>query len=1031
VRREAEATKGEAAAAAEAARIVEKVERAAAKDRETFEHDVAALEARTVGLSRDLAAANAELERREAMIRDLIVDIERGAAAGNASAELEGELGRIRAESEARAGEIRERDNRLAQVEGELQAAVWRSEELEARGEESARAIQEQIAVLEEALAAARGTMSGQHRARVEAELALATAAREAARREAELHELTENERDLEEKLAAAVGAISGQHRARVEAEIGLATAAHDAERREAELNEHIVAMRDLEERLAAATGALSGHHRARVEAELALATAAHEAGRREAELDEHVVAMRDLEERLAAATGALSGHRRARVEAELASATFSREKEILAAELAEVTAREFTASSSLASEQAAFATAERDLIEARNRIRNLEEDLERSTRQPESLDGIDANAASLEADLETERRRSVELEQSLAAARRNTERLEADMDRERERAAHLATDLAAATERCAALAADVERTAEARARMEGDLSAVRLEAGEARACAEELHGRFAELERRAVQAEEARAAAAGELAGVREAVEKLSSEGRSARELADDTDGRLGETQRSMEHMRAELGRSNWQVGELSAEVERAKEALERERRITSETRVELESAEQETDQLRRRQAELEAAEAAAQGRVDALLHEAEEARRMAADETEHTRQAGADAARLAGEVDRLAEDLSAALRRAGEKHIEADVTGRALAALRIEVEELDTQRARLKEQIRAEQTRSSSLRADVDQLHGAEQRLAELMRSGQAAAVGEQRLAELGEQLRAAQADAGRERGAHAAQAAQLTAELESTRSSLEVRQNQLQEYSANLGAIRADHERAEQRCEELTAEREKFLAQLAAAKDEIVQTRAAAGEGAELAQLKITAAKQAERIRELSSEAATRDPLLQSLTAQLEEREKRAAAVERKIKQLEGQIREHESDAAAWNTEIKFRNARVAQLEEEIGKLRSQAVEPASRGAMERRMSHPPAPQEVTREIDQLKAQVDELNDTMGDRDAELLLLHTRTDATRRCLVRARQALHNMLSSGQVQSALALQLHDIIAAMERDGG
>jgi chromosome segregation ATPase len=645
-------------------------------------------------------------------------------------------------------------------------------------------------------------------------------------------------------------------------------------------------------------------------------------------------------------------------------------------------------------------------------------------------LDGIDANAASLEADLEAERRRSVELEQSLAAARRNTERLEADLDRDRERAERLAADLAAATERCTALAGDAERAAEARARMEGDLSAVRHEAGEERASAENLRGRFAELEMRAAKAEDARAAAAAELAGVCGTMERLSAEGRSARDLAEDADGRLGETLRSLEHMRAELGRANWRVGELSAEAERTREALDRERHITSETRVELESAEQEMDQLRRRQAELEAAENAARERADALLRDAENARRMMAEETERTRQAGADAARLAGEVDRMAEDLAAALRRAGEKHIEADVTGHALAALRNEVDALNAQRARLKEQVRSEQVRSGSLRADVDQLHDAERRVAELELEKETAAGDDSRLAALEEQLRAAHVEADREREACATQVAQIAAELEGTRSSLEVRQSQLQEYAANLGAIRRDHEQAEQRCEDLQAERDSVLSQLATAKDDLGRTRAPAVDGAELAQLKITAAKQAERIRELSGEAAAREPLLQSLTAQLEEREKRAAGVERKIKQLEAQIKEHESDAAAWNTEIKFRNARVAQLEEEIGKLRSQAVEPMSKGTIERRLSHSPAPVEATREIGQLKAQVDELNDVMGDKDAELLMLHTRSDATRRCLVRARQALQNVLSSGQVQSALALQLHDIIAAMERDG-
>jgi chromosome segregation ATPase len=575
-----------------------------------------------------------------------------------------------------------------------------------------------------------------------------------------------------------------------------------------------------------------------------------------------------------------------------------------------------------------------------------------------------------------------------------------------------------------------VERGAEARARLESDLSVVRLEADEARAGAGELSGRIAELERRAAQAEEARGAASTELAGACETMERLAADGRSARERADDAEGRLGETLSGQEHMRAELGRVNWRVGELSAEIERTKEALERERRITAETRVELEAAEREMDLLRRRQTELEAAEAGARERAEAFLHETEDARRRVADETERTRQAGADAARLAGEVDRLTEDLDAARRRAGEKQVEADLTGRALAALRSEVDALNAQRAGFKEQIRAEQVRSSSLRADVDQLHDAEQRLAALLREKEGAGGDDPGLAALREELQSLRLEADREREARAAQAIQMTAELESTRTSLEVRQNQLQDYATELAAIRRDHERAERQSEELHAEREGILSQLAAANDELARARAEAGNGAELAQLRITAAKQTERLRELSEESTSREPLLQSLTAQLEEREKRAAVTERKIKQLEALIKEHESDAVAWNTEIKFRNARIAQLEEEVGKLRTQAVDPSSRGPAERRMSRAPAPTETTREIDQLKAQMSELNDVMGDKDAELLLLHTKSEAIRRCLVRARQALQNMLSSGQVQSALALQLHDVIAAMERDG-
>jgi len=75
-------------------------------------------------------------------------------------------------------------------------------------------------------------------------------------------------------------------------------------------------------------------------------------------------------------------------------------------------------------------------------------------------------------------------------------------------------------------------------------------------------------------------------------------------------------------------------------------------------------------------------------------------------------------------------------------------------------------------------------------------------------------------------------------------------------------------------------------------------------------------------------------------------------------------------------------------------------------------------------------MAQELDKLQSQIDELNDIMGDKDAELLLVHTRADSNRRALARARQALQNLLNNGQIQSSLALQLHDIVASLERDG-
>lgn len=218
--------------------------------------------------------------------------------------------------------EIANRDMRIARLEGDLQASVWRSEELEARntaaqkslGETSATllATEAQIAQLDEAL---------QDATRKQQEIVVETE---------QVKGLTEKNEVLELELAKALGAISGQHRARVEAELTLSTVEQKHQSVAKELDDAIVQTRTLEEELAAAMGAISGQHRARVEAELELTVLQTRLLRSREELDAFIVKSNEMEDLLAETKGLLFGHRRARMEAELAVSSIRTENQAL-----------------------------------------------------------------------------------------------------------------------------------------------------------------------------------------------------------------------------------------------------------------------------------------------------------------------------------------------------------------------------------------------------------------------------------------------------------------------------------------------------------------------------------------------------------------------------------------------------------------------------------------------------------------------------------------------------------------------------
>ncbi|MBN2716479.1 MAG: hypothetical protein JXX14_11540, partial [Deltaproteobacteria bacterium] len=361
---------------------IRELEESADVDAEAYADGNQRLEHRLRELGISFAEAQKELERREAIIRDLTVAVSASEKASTAVARLELEIAserqkveelvsslrertermaqkddriaaleaQLKAQAEensallAKAGEavsqpatpasadtdapressapgsddIAERDKRIARLESDLQASAWRTEELEARHADSSRALQSARASLQVSEARIRELEALVD----EKEMAVDTIVPDAAPApqpplvddaSAQKIELLENE------LAMAMGTLSGHHRARVEAELALSAIELKHQNIKKELDEAIVQNRALEEELAAALGTVSGQHRARVEAELEIATWQAKAKRSADELDDLIRRSRDMEHALAEASGMIEGHRLARLEAELA----------------------------------------------------------------------------------------------------------------------------------------------------------------------------------------------------------------------------------------------------------------------------------------------------------------------------------------------------------------------------------------------------------------------------------------------------------------------------------------------------------------------------------------------------------------------------------------------------------------------------------------------------------------------------------------------------------------------------------------
>ena len=61
--------------------------------------------------------------------------------------------------------------------------------------------------------------------------------------------------------------------------------------------------------------------------------------------------------------------------------------------------------------------------------------------------------------------------------------------------------------------------------------------------------------------------------------------------------------------------------------------------------------------------------------------------------------------------------------------------------------------------------------------------------------------------------------------------------------------------------------------------------------------------------------------------------------------------------------------------------------------------------------------------------DLNEQLGDKDAQILVLHTRFDNHMRSIDRTRQTLQNIIDSApDLDPTISVQLHDLVSALSK---
>jgi hypothetical protein len=75
----------------------------------------------------------------------------------------------------------------------------------------------------------------------------------------------------------------------------------------------------------------------------------------------------------------------------------------------------------------------------------------------------------------------------------------------------------------------------------------------------------------------------------------------------------------------------------------------------------------------------------------------------------------------------------------------------------------------------------------------------------------------------------------------------------------------------------------------------------------------------------------------------------------------------------------------------------------------------------------PAAVGKATETLREEIRRLNEELGDKDGQLLHLHSKMGTSNKRIEQTRQALQAILATGEVESAAALKINDIVRAME----
>ncbi|MDJ0761792.1 MAG: methyltransferase domain-containing protein [Myxococcota bacterium] len=863
------------------------------EERAGFEKETADLEARLSTAAADLGRTQEEVVRLEAIVRDLVVDLERcdiadaelvakidqlegekagllGSQLGHQRARLEANLaleaaekmletnrqdaGRLAADLDqaredrdalvkqiednrnqeaARDAEIHQRDLQIAKLEGELKAERWQTAELRARYEDAIQRQQD---------AATRLT----------------------------------GEQERAKRLGEELDVVNGQ--------LGL-------ERERAQALEKDLA--DAQAQVTAAAQDLDQERNARKKTDAALIRATAQVTSLEAELSR----VRDHVEELTVArdaSGVLSGQ----------------------------------------------------LDEERRHREALQEEISTCNARIEALtaveDTLKEKCAALASDNEAAEQQVAALEQQLAAEERTARRVEDEAERQTARAQELSDDLTKARDRIEALENEVTAAATERTRLENELS--------------ELELRMADSTKRISETEEA----------TDEAIRRSNN-----------AEAKLEATQTELMGTCAELASLKVTEADIQKQVRR-------------ELAEELKEANNLAERVSDLEAQLHQSEKSLEEQVsrnDGMAAAMQVLRAELADESNRTRLAGADAARVTGEANDLRQRLVAKEEALAEQMAQQDANERALVALRNEVALLSNKMQHVREAWLKEQQRSMDLSEKVAEL---EARKEEMATSGASLVEMEKHAAEVSELLAAA-------REQIKVVGAELTSEKERVHSmedSISEMRKNAQSCEVALSEAKERASLAEREHEESIRSRQHLESQLHQLKEELSVTRNAMNEAkvkistlnsvtAELSDTKATlaTAQQAlastqealasatqksenkvpgedalreiaalkEEIEAIQKERVVEDKryedqaaLLTSVTAQLEERETRATRLERELRDLKGQIGEHESDIAAWEMELKFRDSRISQLESENTALQKTLAEKENNSA-----------------------------------------------------------------------------------------